>query len=85
VRLIKLLMLAAGAAYAYKRFFVDARAGVAETAAAEPYSSEQLADEPGGEPEQEPASEPAPAEAEAGEQEKDTLERPTWLDPADAS
>ena len=80
MRLIKLLLLGAGAAYVYKRFFADSDAGLAETAAAEPFSSEQLEDEPG------PAPEPAAvaADAPAAEPSKDTLERPTWLDPADA-
>ena len=75
MRLIRLLILAAGAAYLYKRFLADPGAGRAETQAAEPFSSEQL-----GEDDAKPA-EPAATPAEAP---KDTLERPTWLDPADA-
>jgi hypothetical protein len=78
VRLIPLLILGAAAAYLYKRFVTDANAGAAETANAEPYSSEQLGN----------VDSPAPAEpagqAQAEEQQKDTLERPTWLKPADA-
>jgi hypothetical protein len=77
MRLIRLLLLGAGAAYAYKRFVTDARAGSAETAAAEPFSSEELPDPPAPAPAQQ-----APAEAE--QEQRDTLERPTWLDPADA-
>jgi hypothetical protein len=46
MRLFRLAVVAAGAAYAYKRFVVDAHAGEAETAAAEPFSSEQLEDVP---------------------------------------
>ena len=72
MRLIKLLLLGAGAAYLYKRFATDPHAGDAETQAAEPYSSEELADAPA-------AERPTGPDAAA----KDTLERPTWLDPAD--
>jgi hypothetical protein len=57
VRLIKLLILGGAAAYAYKRFLAGPGAGAAETAAAEPFSSEQL----GG------GGEPAGAGADAGE------------------
>jgi len=95
VRLLRLLILAAGAAYLYKRFVADAGAGDAETAAAEPFSSEQLQDvppAPAEEPQadaaeqgQQDAAEQPQADAEAGpEAERDTLERPTWLDAADA-
>ena len=82
MRLIRLLLLAAGAAYVYKRFFADSGEGMAETAAAEPFSSEQLEDQP-----EEPAAEPTPIPAEpvAAAPSKDTLEQPTWLDPADAA
>lgn len=92
MRLIRLLLLGAGAAYAYKRFVADSGAGLAETQAAEPFSSDQLADD-GGQPAAEAegsgaSTEPdtgaapeADAEPEAG---KDTLEQPTWLKPADA-
>jgi hypothetical protein len=73
MKLIRPLLLAAGAAYVYKRFFADSGAGASETAAAEPFSSEQLEDQPEAAPE-----EPA-------EPSKDTLEQPTWLDPADAA
>ena len=72
MRLIRILLLGAGAAYAYKRLVADS-AGQQETAAAEPFSSEQLSDQPGV-----PAVPP-----QADEQERDTLERPTWLHPAD--
>ena len=75
MRLIPLLLLGAGAAYAYKRFIAHSGAGSAETAAAEPFSSEELPDPPAA------AAEP-PTRAE--EEQRDTLERPTWLDPADA-
>ena len=73
MRLIRLLLLAAGAAYAYKRLVAD-RAGREETQAAEPFSSEQLSDQPVTVPADSP---------QADEQERDTLERPTWLHPAD--
>jgi hypothetical protein len=81
MRLIRLLLLAAGAAYVYKRFFADSGEGMAETAAAEPFSSEQLDDAP------EPAAEATavPAEPERPEPSEDTLENPTWLDPADSA
>ena len=79
MRLLRLLILGAGAGYLYKRFVADAGAGEAETAAAEPFSSDELKDVP-----PPPAEQPQP-DAEAGpEGERDTLERPTWLDPADA-
>jgi len=78
MRLIRLLILGAGAAYVYKRFFADAGAGQAETAAAEPFSSESLPDEPGPSEQATPTSGPQEAPS-------DTLARPTWLDPADAS
>ena len=74
MRLIRLAVVAAGAAYLYKRFVADAGAGDAETAGATPFSSDQLAGAPTGEQPPAPAAEPA----------KDTLERPTWLKPADA-
>lgn len=83
MRLIRLLLLAAGAAYAYKRFSGDSGAGQAETAAAEPFSSEQLDDEPAPEPAAEAT--PPPAEPDRPEPSTDTLEQPTWLDPADAA
>ena len=61
MKLIRLLALAAAAAYVYKRFFAGSEpilggsgAGTAETEAAEPFSSEQLGDAGG-----------APAEAAA--------------------
>ena len=79
MRLIRLLVLGAGAAYLYKRFFADSDAGLAETAAAEPFSSEQLDDEPAG-----AEATPIPAEPDRPEPSSDTLEQPTWLDPADA-
>ena len=81
MRLIRLLLLAAGAAYLYKRFLGDSGEGMAETAAAEPFSSEQLEDLP------DPAADaaPVPAEPDRPEPSKDTLEQPTWLDPADAA
>jgi hypothetical protein len=82
MRLIRLLILAAGAAYLYKRFLADSGEGMAETAAAEPFSSEQLDDEPAPAPAPEPT--PVPAEPVAAEPSNDTLEQPTWLDPADA-
>ena len=77
MRLIRLLLLGAGGAYAYKRFIAGAGEGRAETAAAEPFSSEELPDSPT----------PAPVEQAptgADQEQRDTLERPTWLDPADA-
>ena len=75
MRLIPLLLVGAGAAYAYKRFIAASTAGSAETMAAEPFSSEELPDPPAA-----AAEPPTPAEPE----QRDTLERPTWLDPADA-
>ena len=78
MRLIRLLLFAALAAYLYRRFVADSDAGLVETQAAEPYSSEQLDDEPGAAAEAASGEEPESAPA------KDTLERPTWLDPADA-
>ena len=80
MRLIKLLVVAAGAAYLYRRFIADSDAGLAETQAAEPYSSDALDDDgPVGEPLEQGAPDAAEGEGPA----KDTLERPTWLDPAD--
>ena len=76
MRLIRLLLLGALGAYLYKRFAGDSGAGLAETQAAEPYSSEQLDDSAASQP-AEAASEPGP------ERQKDTLEQPTWLDAAD--
>jgi hypothetical protein len=73
VKLFRLLLLGGAAAYAYKRFVLDANAGRAETDASEPFSSEQLDDQP-----------EAPAATDTAETPKDTLEQPTWLDPADA-
>ena len=82
MRLLGLLLLAAAAAYLYKRFVADSDAGLAETQAAEPFSSEQLAEEPASAPE--PASSPA-SQATVVRQapSQDTIEHPTWLDPAD--
>ena len=74
--MIRLLLLGALGAYLYKRFVADQGAGLAETQGAEPFSSEQLGDDAGAQP---------PGDARAQEQQKDTLEQPTWLDPADAS
>ena len=74
MKLIRLLLLGALGAYLYKRFAADSGAGLAETQAAEPFSSEQLGDVD--------ELRPEPVEAEP-EQQKDTLEQPTWLDPAD--
>lgn len=76
MRFFRLLLLAAAAAYIYKRFFADSDEGLAETQAAEPFSSEQLADEPAPASSQATVVRPTPSE--------DTVERPTWLDPADA-
>ena len=81
MRLFRLLLLGAGAAYLYKRFAADSGAGLAETQAAEPFSSEQLAEEPA-------APEPAPSPSSQATvvrqaPSQDTVERPTWLDPAD--
>ena len=80
MRFFRLLLLAAAAAYIYKRFVADSGAGLAETQAAEPFSSEQLADEPASSSSssssQATVVRPTPSE--------DTVERPTWLDPADA-
>jgi hypothetical protein len=73
--LLRLLVAGAGAAYLYKRFVADSNAGVAETAAAEPFSSEQIDDQA------EPVVDAVAATADAP---KDTLEQPTWLDAADA-
>lgn len=78
MRLLRLLLLGAGAAYLYKRFVADPGAGVAETASAEPFSSEQLDDPP-----PEPAEGSSAAET-PPEPSSDTIEQPTWLDPADA-
>jgi hypothetical protein len=80
MRLLRLLILGAGAAYAYKRFVADAGAGQAETEAAEPFSTENLPDDS---PTQE-ATTPT-ASASAKEPPSDPLAQPTWLDPADAS
>ena len=77
MRLVRLLLLGAGVAYVYKRFVADSGAGLAETQAAEPFSSEQLGDPPAQE------SSLAP-EASGAEGQNDTLEQPTWLDAADA-
>lgn len=85
MRLIRLLLLAAGAAYVYERFFANSDAGLAETAAAKPFSSEQLEDQPEAPPEPPEPVEPAGAEPVAAEPSRDTLEQPTWLDPADAA
>jgi hypothetical protein len=74
MRLIALLALGAGAAYAYKRF-AEEKGGQEATAQAEPFSSDQLDDVPAA-PEQPAQTAPEPS--------KDTLEQPTWLDPADA-
>ena len=78
MRLFRLLLLIAAAAYLYKRFVADSDAGLAETQAAEPYSSEQHEAEPADEPSssQKTVVRPAPSQ--------DTVEHPTWLDPADA-
>ncbi len=78
MKLIRFLILAAGAFYAYKRFFGDSGAGMAETQAAQPYSSEQLGED--GNPEPEPAAAAAAADGESG----DPLTQPSWLDPADS-
>ena len=80
MRLIKLLLLAAGAAYAYKRFVADPAGGAAATDAAEPFSSEQLGDT-GPAPAE---AQPAAAVATGDDQPADTLTRPTWLSPGDA-
>ncbi len=79
MRLIRLLILGAGAAYAYKRLIADAGAGPAETDAAEPFSTESLPDAPV------PEATAPTASASAEEPASDSLARPTWLDPADAS
>jgi hypothetical protein len=76
VRLFKLLLLAAVAAYIYKRFVAESGAGLAETQAAEPFSSEQLADEPAPASTEATVVRPTPSQ--------DTVERPTWLKPGDA-
>ena len=77
MRLFRLLALAAAAAYVYRRFFANsnsnAEAGAAETAAAEPFSSEQLDDVA-----------PPPAEPSEPDARRDTSERPTWLEPSDS-
>ena len=83
MRLFRLLLLGAAAAYLYKRFFAGSDAGLAETQAAEPFSSEQLADEPAA-----PAPEPEPSSSSQATvvrstPSQDTVERPTWLDPPD--
>ena len=78
MRLFRFLLLVAAAAYLYKRFVADSDAGLAETQAAEPFSSEELTEEPAAapSPSQKTVVRPTPSE--------DTVERPTWLDPADA-
>ena len=80
MKLTRLLILAAAAAYVYKRFVVDAHAGEAETAAAQPFSSDELADAGGAAP----AAAAEPAASAPAQPSEDTLEKPTWLDPADA-
>ena len=76
MRLIRLVILGAGAAYVYKRFIAESGAGQAETAAAEPFSSESLPDDGPVAAVPPPGAPPEPP--------RDTLERPSWLDPADA-
>jgi hypothetical protein len=78
VRFFRFVLLVAAAAYLYKRFVADSDAGLAETHAAEPFSSDQLAEEPAAVPSssQKTVVHPAPSQ--------DTVEHPTWLDPADA-
>ena len=81
MRLFRLLLLGAGAAYLYKRFVADSGAGLAETQAAEPFSSEQLSDEqPSGEAADSTASQATVVRQTPSQ---DTIEHPTWLDPAD--
>jgi hypothetical protein len=80
VRLFRLLLLGAAAAYVYRRFVANSDAGLAETQDAEPYSSEQLTEEPAA-PESSSSSQ-ATVVRQAPSQ--DTIEHPTWLDPADA-
>lgn len=81
MRLLKLVILGAGAAYAYKRFVAGPGEGYSETAQAEPFSSEDLGDDAA--PAGEDAAEPAGAAA-AASPNGDTLTQPTWLKPADA-
>lgn len=72
MRLIKLLILGAGAAYLYQRFVAGPQKGREETQHAQPFSSEQL---------QEDA---APVASGPADPPADTLTQPTWLKPADA-
>ena len=79
MRVLRFLLLVAAAAYLYKRFVADSGAGLAETQAAEPYSSDRLGDDA-------TAAAEAPASQATVVREtpsQDTIERPTWLDPAD--
>ena len=81
MRLFRLLLLGVAAAYLYKRFVAGSDAGLAETQAAEPFSSEQLSEEPAA-----PAPEPASSSQATVVRQtpsQDTIEHPTWLDPAD--
>ena len=78
MKILRPLILGAGALYLYRRFFADSGAGSEETQAAQPFSSDQLPDDGGA------AREPAAA-ATSNAGQTDTLTRPTWLDPADAS
>jgi hypothetical protein len=80
MKLIRLLLLGALAAYAYKRFVTNPDAGHIETSAAEPFSSEQLGEEPAGTgvTDAPAAQAPPPTEAApATEESQPTVVRPT--------
>ena len=77
---ILFLLLAVGGYLAYRRY-MEEQGGYEATANAEPFSSESLSDN--GAPPPEPA--PAPDDAPVASNTKDTLEQPTWLEPADAA
>ena len=87
MKLIALLALAAAGYVAYRRY-AEEKGGYEATESAQPFSSESLRDDPAP-----PSPAAAPVESappatpgkEPGENTKDTLERPTWLDPADAA
>lgn len=86
---ILFLLALVGGFLAYRRY-MEEQGGYEATANAEPFSSESLSDN-GAPPaasadamaEQEPP--PSTPGKEPAENTKDTLEQPTWLEPADAA
>ena len=86
MKLIALLALAAGGYVAYRRY-AEEKGGYEATASAQPFSSESLSDDDAAPPAEAAADSTPPSTPgkEPGENTKDTLERPTWLEPADAA